>query len=151
MRTAIVGIGNSLMRDDGVGVHVARALTETPLPCGVEVIDGGTDPDVVFALDGFERVIVVDAMRGGEAPGTVYRLGGNVEFGGADRRACHDVGLLETLRAVRPIGEAPEVVLLGIEPEEIEWGTELSPSVRASVSRVVEIVHGEVKRKTWRS
>jgi len=151
MRTAIVGIGNSLMRDDGVGVHVARALTETSLPCGVEVIDGGTDPDVVFALDGFERVVVVDAMRGGEAPGTVYRLDGDVEFDGVDRGACHDVGLLDTLRAVRPVGEAPEVVLLGVEPEEIDWGTELSPAVRASVPRVVEIVHGVVRQKTWRS
>jgi hydrogenase maturation protease len=151
MKTAIVGIGNSLMRDEGVGVHVAQALTEAHLPSGVVVIDGGTDPDVVYSLDGFDRVIVIDAMRGGERPGTVYRLGGDVEFEDAGRRACHDVGLLEILRAVRSDGEVPEVVVVGIEPDEIDWGMELSPAVRASIPRVVEVVQGAVSQKSWRS
>jgi hydrogenase maturation protease len=145
MRTAIVGIGNSLMRDEGVGVHVARALADVRLPDGVEVIDAGTDPDVVFDLDGFDRVIVVDAARGGGSPGTVYRFAGDV-VGldlGEGRQACHDVGFLDTLRRVAR--DALDILILGVEPEEIEWGLDLSPVLRQSVPRVVQIVQQELR------
>ncbi len=148
MRTAIVGVGNGLMRDEGVGVHVVRALADAKLPEGVLVIDAGTDPDVAFDLDGFDRLIVVDAVRGGEAPGTVYRFGDEAGLDDAGvRRACHDVGMLETLRAFRPSGEGPEVLILGVEPGEIDWGLDLSPVVRRSVPRVIEIVQQELRRE----
>ncbi len=146
MRTAIVGVGNGLMRDEGVGVHVARALADAELPEGTRVIDAGTDADVAFDLDGFDRVIVVDAVLGGAAPGTVYRFDDEVEQDAAGvRTACHDVGLLETLRKVAP--NMPEVLILGVEPEEIDWGLDLSPVVRRSVSRVIEIVQRELRRE----
>ena len=144
MRTAIVGIGNSLMRDEGVGIHVVRALADTPLPEGAEVIDAGTSSEAAFDLHRFHQVIVVDAVRGGEVPGTVYRLGEDVaRDGDGNRRACHDVGLLETLRAV---GGGPDVVLLGVEPQEIDWGLDLSPAVLQAVPRVIEIVQQELRR-----
>ena len=59
MRTAIVGIGNSLMRDEGVGVHVVQALADLSLPDGVELIDAGTCSDVAFDLDGYDRVLQI--------------------------------------------------------------------------------------------
>ena len=122
MRTAIVGVGNSLMQDEGVGVHVARALADETLPEGVEVIDAGTDPDVVFHLAHFDRLIVVDAAEGGEAPGTVYRFSDEIGFDiGKGRQACHDVGLLQTLRMIT--GSSPEVVIFGVEAESIDWGS----------------------------
>ena len=145
MRTAIVGVGNSLMRDEGVGVHVARALVDAHLPEGTRVIDAGTDPDVAFDLDGFDRVIVVDAVLGGEPPGTVYRFGNEVELDASgSHRACHDVGLLEILR--KTARRRPEVVILGVEPDEIDWGLDLSPVVRCSVHRVIEVVQQELRR-----
>jgi len=147
MRTAIVGVGNCLMKDDGVGVHVARALADLPLPKGIEVIDAGTDPDVAFELEGIDRVILVDATRGGEAPGTIYRFFEDV---GADlnecRRACHDVGLLQTLRGIAAAGEGPEVVIIGIEPDDLDWGLDLSPVVLEAVPRAVAIVQQELRR-----
>lgn len=152
MRTAIVGVGNGLMRDEGIGVHVARALADAKLPEGILVVDAGTDPDVAFDLDGYERVIVVDAVLGGGAPGTVYRFGDEVEFDASGaRRASHDVGLLETLRAFSLPGEDPEIVVIGVEPEKIDWGLDLSPIVEASIPRVVEIVRREIRRNDRRS
>jgi len=151
-KTAIVGVGNSLMMDDGIGVHVARALANAPLPDDAVVIDAGTDPDVAFDLEGVERVIVVDAARGGGAPGTVYRFGSpdrvEVETG---RRACHDVGFLQTLRDIAATGEAPKIVVVGVEPETIAWGLDLSPIVEASIPRVVAIVRRELGRNERRS
>jgi hydrogenase maturation protease len=147
MKTAIVGIGNSLMKDDGVGVHVARALADLPLPIGVEVIDAGTDPDVAFDVEHAERVIVVDAARGGEAPGTVYRFRHGVDVDpDGERRMCHEVGFLQTLRDIATTGCGPDVLIIGVEPEALEWGCELSPRVGASVPRVVEIVQQELEQ-----
>jgi len=144
MRTVVVGVGNSLMKDEGVGVHVARALADTTLPAGVEVIDAGTDPDVAFDVVRFDRVIIVDAARGGQEPGTIYRFGGE---GGLDvnerRQTCHDVGLLQTLR--KAAQATPEIVIVGVEPKEIAWGLELSAIVRQSVPRVVRIVQHELR------
>ncbi len=145
MRTAIVGVGNSLMRDEGIGVHVARALADETLPEGVEVIDAGTDPDVAFDLDRFDRLIVVDATEGGRAPGTVYRFSDDVGLDvGEKRQACHDVGFLQTLRRISR--STPEVVIIGVEPEAIDWGLDLSPVVQQSIPRVIEVVRQELSQ-----
>ena len=136
-----------MMKDDGVGVHVARALADLPLPKGIEVIDAGTDPDVAFDLEGIDRVILVDATRGGKAPGTIYRfpedVGGDLN---GHRRACHDVGLMQTLRDIAAVGEGPDVILIGIEPNDIVWGLDLSPVVDKAVPRVITIVQQELRR-----
>ena len=76
MTTAILGVGNLLMKDDGVGVHVARALASLDLPDDVVVIDAGTDPDVAYDVDYADRIIVIDAVLGDGPPGTIYRLSG---------------------------------------------------------------------------
>ena len=142
MRTAIAGVGNTLMRDDGIGVYVARELMRLTLPADVEVIDAGTSADAAFGLASADRVIVVDAARLGGSPGTIYRL--TAEEAAADGlRSCHDAGLIETLRTVP--GSTAEVLVFGIEPQEIGWGLGLTGDVAAAVPHVVEIVKGEVK------
>ena len=144
MRTAIVGVGNLLMRDDGVGVHVARELSDCPLPEGVDVIDAGTSADAAFALGAAERVVVVDAAALGGTPGTVYRLSLDDAIAAEGLRTCHDLGLVGTLRAAAG-ADAPEILVLGVEPKEIDWGVGLSQEVSAAVSKVIEIVSAELK------
>ena len=146
MDIAIVGVGNILMLDDGVGVHAARALAAIDLPEGVVVLDAGTDPDAAYELEGANRVIVIDAARGGEAPGTIYRLPERLasETVGHDR-TCHGMGLLQTLRDAPTDRRPAEVIVLGIEPSVIDWGLDLSPDVEACLPRVIEIVLGELK------
>ncbi len=147
MKTAIVGVGNCLMKDEGIGVHVARALGCVPLPADVVVIDAGTDPEVAFDLDEFDRIIVVDAACGGEEPGTIYRLTEREALDTRwERQACHDIGFLETLRRI--VSKFPDVLVVGIEPKEIGWGLELSPVLHRAVPRVVRIVQQELRR--WR-
>jgi len=143
MRTAIVGVGNILMRDDGVGVHVARELTSLDLPESVEVTDAGTSPDAAFALTSADRIIVVDAARLGGSPGTVYRL--TVDDATGDKlRSCHDMGLIQTLRTAS-VAVPPKILILGVEPASVDWGLELTAEVAASVPRVIEIVQEELK------
>jgi hydrogenase maturation protease len=75
-RVAILGVGNILLKDEGVGIHVIHALQDNPLltDAGVELIDGGTSPNVSYLLDGADRLIVIDAVEGGCEPGTIYRF-----------------------------------------------------------------------------
>jgi hydrogenase maturation protease len=147
MRAAVVGIGNGLMKDDGVGIHVVRALADVALPEGTEVIDAGTSCETAFDVAGFDRLILIDAVRGGGAPGTIYRFPGDTEVDeGTGCRAGHDVRLLETLRLAAHPGGGPDLYIVGVEPEEIDWGLDLSPAVRGAVPRVVEIVQQELRR-----
>lgn len=145
--TLVIGIGNVLLRDEGIGVHAARALRERGLPPGVEVIDGGTQtmhlmPDIQDA----ERIIVIDALQAGGEPGTIYRLTPkDLELRGARSLSLHQVGLLEVLDLVERLGRSPEVLIFGVEPKEIDWGMELSPGIRGKLPRVIELVLGELE------
>jgi hydrogenase maturation protease len=144
--TLVLGLGNLLLRDEGVGVHVVRALQAADLPAGVELCDGGTlGLGLLDALAERERVIVIDAIAGWP-PGTVVRLTGEQLAPTADRKlSAHELGLYETLATARQLGIAPRaVVILGISPHDLRMGLELSPEVAALVPRLVELVRAEL-------
>ena len=73
-RIVVVGVGNLLLKDEGVGVHVAQALQKVSSPVDFEVVDGGTSPDIFPLFEGVEKLIVVDAAMGGGQPGDIYRF-----------------------------------------------------------------------------
>jgi hydrogenase maturation protease len=144
----ILGVGNLLLRDEGVGVHVISALRDRELPDDVELWDGGTASfDLLDTLAGRRQVIIIDAVRTGSEPGTIFRF--TPEDISARREqvtSLHQVGLLEALTvAEHLLDSAPqEVIILGIEPKEIDWGLELSPEVEAAVPRVIELAMEEL-------
>ena len=145
-KVIIIGIGNLILRDEGVGVHAVRALEEMDLPPGVEVIDGGTATmELLPVFQEAERIIVIDALRGGEKPGTIYRLSPDDLMGETERPlSLHQVGLLEVLGMARQLGGEPQVVIIGVEPKEISWGMELTPEVEARLPRVIDAVFEEL-------
>ena len=144
----VLGLGNLLLRDEGVGVHVVEALAPFgPWP-RVELADGGTSGlGLVDLLAGREKVIVIDAVAGPWTPGTVIRLGPEdlaPALGGP--LSLHEVGLSEALRAVRLLEDSPEeVVLLGVVPDEIGAGLDLSPTIAALLPDVVRLVLDELE------
>lgn len=145
---AVVGIGNLLMGDDGFGVHLVEVLEREDLLPGIKVWDFGTSPlDMLGVLLDNEKVIVIDAVRAGRAPGTVYRLTEDV-LGDMpeDRLSSHDTRLLDTIAMARMLGSAPEVVVYGVEPERITPSIELSDSVNAALPDVARLVTEEVQR-----
>ena len=144
MNTLILGIGNLLLCDEGVGVHVARALAQRELPPDVSVVEAGTAfLDVLPEIEKADRILLVDAMEGGAAPGSVYR----VPFD-----QCRHPEMLASLhgfdmsRVLFMAGNdrAPEVTVFGIEPARIEWGTELSPAVQRVLPAVQEAILNEL-------
>lgn len=143
----ILGIGNILLRDEGIGVRVVEAMRGLELPPDVELIDGGTSgADLVDILADREKVIVLDALDWNEPPGTIFRLPADElipEPGEAI--SLHQLGLVETLAITRLLQCTPrEVIVLGIQPKAIEPGLELTPELSAAIPRAVQAVVAEL-------
>lgn len=144
---AVLGLGNLMRSDDGVGVHAIRRLLESGrLSSGVEVIDGGTlGLDLLPRIEGVSRLLTIDAVEFKAPPGTVRRfLAGDLArlpIG----KSVHLLGLTDLLSALRLLGHAPsEVVLLGIQPESTEWGIGLSPSVAGAFDDLIGAALAEI-------
>ncbi len=143
----VLGIGNILLRDEGVGVRVIEQMQKMHLPDDVELVDGGTaGADLLDVLAERRKIIVIDAVQADCEPGTVLRFTADdlVRPDGVGM-SLHELGLGEALTMTRQLGCAPEdVVVFGIKPKDIRWGLELSEEVAASVPKVVELVLAEI-------
>jgi hydrogenase maturation protease len=144
----VVGIGNVLLRDEGIGCHVAHALEEMPLP-GVEVIDGGTCPDVLQFLEDVDKLVIVDAVRGGGTPGQIYRFHPHdITLEQQPLLSLHDMSLMDNLKLMqlwRPdsIG-IDEAVIIGVEPGDIGWGLELSSKLQEKMPQIIDAILSEL-------
>jgi hydrogenase maturation protease len=144
----ILGIGNLLLSDEGIGVYVANELSKMDLPPEVSVVEGGTDGfRLLNIITEADRLIVIDAVRGGEEPGSIYRFDineiKNVPTG--FKTSVHQVGILEVINLSELIGKTPHATVIGVEPKSLEMSMELSPEVKAKVPRVIELVMNELK------
>jgi len=145
--TLVLGIGNVLMGDEGVGVEVARRLLDLPLPPGVEVVDGGTGSFVLLEpMRRAGRVLLIDAALDPTPPGTVRRLTPRFSRDYPRSLTAHDIGLKDLLDAFHLLGQPPEVVLYAVSvrpPAEPEL--ELTPAVAAAVPGLVQRVRAELQ------
>ncbi|MEW6410959.1 MAG: hydrogenase maturation protease [Candidatus Zixiibacteriota bacterium] len=143
LRTVIMGAGNILMKDDGIGVHVVQAMQNNQgLPGGVELIDAGTAAlDTFNLLDGVEKLIIIDAIKGGGMPGTIYKLTpDDIREKPRNTISLHQMSLLQALASNLLLGSAPsDITIIGVEPKEISMGTELSEEIAGRVEAIVEI------------
>jgi hydrogenase maturation protease len=140
----VLGVGNILLKDEGIGCHVVQALEKIPLP-DVKVVDGGTCPDVVQFLDDADKLIVVDAAKGGGIPGQVYRFHlDDIFLGEKPFLSLHDMGLADNLMLTKLVHNVGETVIIGIEPKEIDWGLELSPELQERIPQIIELILAEL-------
>jgi len=143
----VLGIGNILLRDEGVGVRVMEQMQKMHLPDDVELVDGGTaGADLLDVLAERRKIIVIDAVQADCEPGTVLRFTADdlVRPDGVGM-SLHELGLGEALTMTRQLGcEPKDVVVFGIKPKDIRWGLELSEEITASVPKVVELVLAEI-------
>jgi len=143
LKTVVMGTGNVLMGDDGIGVHGIRALAKEKLPPHVELIDGGTSAlDTIQLLEDINRLIIIDAVKGGGEPGTIYKMNpADIREKKGRNVSLHQLSLLESLNMAKMIGNAPkEVIIIGVEPKEIALGFDLSVELKNKLPRIVEII-----------
>ena len=144
---AIVGVGNLLLSDDGVGIHAVRRLrSDSRIRSMARLIDGGTvGTDLLAEVCGCEKLLILDAVDAGLPPGTTIRM----DFSGPgpqkiDTRNAHQSGIPGLLDDLRLLGQGPrQVVLVGVQPAAIGLGTELS----AEVAGALPAVSAEVVRQ----
>jgi hydrogenase maturation protease len=143
----VLGIGNILLRDEGVGVRVIEQMQRMRLPDNVELVDGGTaGADLLDVLAERRKVIVIDAVQADCKPGTVLRFTADdlVRPDGVGM-SLHELGLGEALTMTKQLGCAPEdVVVFGIKPEDVASGLDLSEEIGALVPKVIELVLAEI-------
>ena len=142
--TLVIGVGNEALGDEGVGIHVVRALLEQGLPPHVRIVEGGTGGwGLLGHLEGVRRLVLVDAMAMGRPPGTVVALRPEEvrRLSPPDRTSLHGTSLLDVLELAATLElQPPEVCIVGIQPAYVGWGLELSPTVRRAVHEAVEAV-----------
>jgi len=147
-RITVLGIGNLLMQDDGVGVHVIRHLQQRELPPEVKLIDGGTySYDLMDFIIEADTCIVVDAMRGGGEPGTIYRAPfDELEVKpDTDAVSLHEMSLVEAVYLLRLEGHDPDIIVYGVEPHTVSFGLELTDAVARQVPRVADMIEQDIK------
>ena len=146
----ILGIGNILLKDEGIGVYVVNKLKEMSLPDNIEVLDGGTAGlDLVDFISGYKKLIVIDAVNAGGEPGTIYRLTEeNLNIGPKAIMSFHEIDFLDAIHMSEVTGNKPEeIVVVGVEPKDMSDGVELSPEIKERIPRIIEIVMEEVNKK----
>ena len=149
MNVLVLGLGNMLLSDEGVGVRAAGALiARGRLPAGVEVLDGGTSGmELLEIMMGRDLILVADAISAeGKAPGEMLRLDGeDLDQFFRQRMSPHQIGLSDVLAALHLMDAAPgRLVLYGVVPESLELGLELTPAVAAAHDRLVAAIEAEV-------
>jgi hydrogenase maturation protease len=149
-RILVLGIGNILLSDEGVGVHVINRFQETlVIPDEVQVIDGGTmGLDLSPYFEGKTDVVVVDAIcADGQKPGTIRRFSDSeVMTMLGERISPHQIGLSDLLACTAVDTQLPEnIVLLGIVPESLDTSLDLSPAIQAKVDDLVGLIRVELE------
>ncbi len=143
----ILGLGNPLCGDDGVGPRVIEELNRRGLPEGITALDGGTAGfDLLNVLEGWKRVVIVDAAEIGQEPGRFVRFTPDeVRLTGATAAlSLHEAGLAEALALAEALGRPlPEIVIFGVQPAKVGWGERLSQTVTAALPSLIEAVLSE--------
>jgi hydrogenase maturation protease len=144
----VLGVGNLILSDEGVGVRCVQALeAEGALPAHVGLLDGGTSTHALLeAVEDLEHLIIVDAVAGDHPPGAVviYR-DAEIPAALSNRLSPHQHGINDLLAELALLGRSPkQVTLLGVQPERLTLGMELSPAVAAALPRLCAEVRAAV-------
>ncbi len=146
----VLGVGNLLFTDEGVGIHVVQALLEEyTFSKNVSIEDGGVlGINLLGIISQADELIVVDAIRNGGPPGTLYRLeGDDIPKRILAKNSLHQVDLLEALTLCQALDKVPETVIIGVEPQDIETlGLELTPPVQAKLGDLKAMALKELDR-----
>jgi hydrogenase maturation protease len=148
MAILVLGIGNSLMNDDALGVTAIEELqSRYTFPAGVTVVDGGTlGLDLLPMLEGVKKLLIIDAIDMGAAPGALFRLQGEeVPRAFASKLSVHQMGVQDLLAVAELQGHVPEeLVVWGVQPGSIEMEMRLTPAVAAAMIALLDGVVGEL-------
>lgn len=148
-QTLIVGVGNRLLGDEGIGPHIADHLSRLSMPPGVGVLDCGCDLlNLVSYIDEPRKIVLVDAIRAGGKPGQIHKFGfSDLEAVQVRTQSAHQVQVVDALRLLRQVHPCLadcEIIVIGIEPKAVELNTDLSTEVTESIAELTRLVLEEI-------
>ena len=144
----VMGVGNVLLSDEGLGVQFVDLLSQEELPDNVELLEGGTAGlELVHLINEVDYLIIIDAVNAKDEPGAIFR------FEPEDIRVMpsqfevsfHQVGILEVLAMANILGTAPKTLIFGVQPKSLEMGMELSPEIQEVYPRIKDFVLKEIQ------
>lgn len=151
MSVLVLGVGNLLLKDEGIGVRVVEELEKRyAIPEGVDVLDGGTaGMELLNVMANRACVILVDAVKTGDEPGTVVRLADEqVPAFFRTKISPHQVGLSDVLATLTITGEKPaSVVVIGVVPKDLGTGLEMSAEIEAKKEEMIGLVAKELEAR----
>ena len=142
-KIVVIGIGNLLLMDEGIGVHTINELETHDLPKSIEIYDGGTGGfKLIDLMQGAARVIFIDAVETGKAPGsvTIFSAEDVHSIYNKKKYSLHDTDLMEIIKMAEMLGNPPMIEIVGIQPKTINYGTTLSKELAVSMSNIVNSV-----------
>ncbi len=146
----VMGIGNMLLTDDGVGVFAAQKLIEETFPENVKVLEAGTfTHDIFYLFEGYDAVLVLDIVHAKGEPGSIYRLSeSDLVDNEKQRLSIHDIDLIDSLSmAERLHGSRPTLYVLGMEPHDYtSWNIGLSEPVQKKFDAFLDVTRQEINK-----
>ena len=155
MSILILGIGNLLLKDEGVGIHVIRRLEQRKLPNSVHLMDGGTGGLNLFHhLTKYKKVILIDAINAHKKPGEIIRIAYD-PLQLQDKQtelyphqkplSMHETNFTAVLELAKEMKIKAEIIIFGIQPQVIDYGEDLSPEVKKSIPLIIKQIMRELK------
>lgn len=148
-RTLILGIGNYLMGDEGIGVHIANQLESKTLPEGVDVLDGGTGGfHLLEYFEQYNHIILIDATLDKNPVGSIRLIKPKFATDFPPAMSTHDIGLKDLVSALQLLDRMPQIDLFVVSIESIQQqGIELTPAIEAIVPQVIERIYTLLEKK----
>lgn len=151
--TLVLGVGNLLLKDEGVGIHVIQALEKENLPAHVHLMDGGTGGlHLLSWLQGYDRIIMIDATLDNNPPGTVRLIRPRYASDFPPLMSAHEIGLKDMIDVMILTGDLPEdthlIVISALHINEV--GMELTPEVQAAIPEVIRMIRELVSKSASR-
>ncbi len=148
-QTLIVGVGNPLLGDEGVGLHAVRNLSQLPMPADVSLLNCGCDLlNLVSYIDKPKKIIILDAIRAGGKPGRIYRFDlDELQTVQTQTRSAHQLQTVDALRLlekVYPCLNSCRITVIGVEPKAMALSGDLSQEVKASIADLTRFVLEEL-------
>ena len=149
-KTLILGIGNYLLRDEGIGIHIIHILEKERLPSHISLLDGGTSGlHLLSWLQDYERIILIDATLDNNPPGTIQLIYPHHAKDFPPLMSAHEIGLQDMIEAMILTEHLPEIQLITISVQKInDIGLDLTPSIKASIPKVIHLIKQLVDDKS---
>ena len=147
-KITVLGIGNLLLKDEGVGIHVIESLKKEQLPDNVELVDGAVAGfDLLPVVEGCDKLIVIDAIKTNEPAGAIFRFDPQeIDIHRESGVSLHEVDFFQVLDVSKKRRKLPKIVMIAIVPEQLGWGMELSACLAGKLDKLKSLVKEEISK-----